>query len=280
MKPGLQRAIPATILAFGVAAFIVSVMRWLYVFFLPEAVQAADRMKYVAENYTYDPQVTLVLAPFLMVFAFIWGMGGLDARMSEHAHGPQESPLEGVAIVPVAESHDDHHDPYEEEARRNPLSLLSGQIWTIGTVVLLVVLGLMAFAQLPHGLRLITTGNPEADVASNALNTRFDLPVGLGTFNADKLAVFLGFIAFTMISLLVVAGLLGLLFYSLNQGVTSVKAVRSTSIDDPENHETFTGRAAHAPLRAGRGALNVVGRGAGALARGLKRGLPRFFGQR
>ena len=264
MKPGLQRAIPATILAFFLAAATVSFVRWLQL---------------GAENYTYNPQVTLVLAPFFMLFAFIWGMGGLDPRMSEHAHAPQESPLEGVAIVPVAESHDDH-DPYVEAAKNNPLSMLSGQIWTIGTVVLVVVLGLLAFAQLPTGLRLITTGNPEADAASNALNATFALPLGLGEFQADKLAVFLGFIAFTMISLLMVAGLLGLVFYNLNQGVASVKAVRTTSIDDPENDATVGGRVAHAPLRLTRRILNGVGHGAGALARGLKRGLPNFFGQR
>jgi hypothetical protein len=259
------RAIPATIFAFFAAAAIVSFVRWLQL---------------GAENYTYNPQVTLVLAPFLMVFAFIWGMGGLDPRMSEHAHGPQESPLEGVAIVPVAESHDDHHDPYEEEAKRNPLSILSGQIWTIGTVVLVVILGLLAFAQLPTGLRLDTTADPMASASSNATNATFALPLGLGEFHADKLAVFLGFIAFTMISLLVVAGLLGLLFYSLNQGVATVKTVRTTSIDDPENDATFAGRAAHAPLRGTRRLLNWVGHGSGAVARGLRRGLPRFFGQR
>ena len=265
MKPGLQRAIPASIFAFFLAAATVSLVRWLQM---------------GAENYSYDPQVTLVLAPFFVVAAFIWGMGGLDPRMSEHAHGPQESPLEGVAIVPVAESHDDHHDPYEEAAKKNPLTILSGQIWTIGTVVLIVVLGLIAFAQLPHGLRLITTGNPEADVASNAQNATFALPVGLGEFQADKLAVFLGFIAFTMISLLIVAGLIGLLFYSLNQGVATVKAVPKTSIDDPENDSTLALRAAHAPLRGGRGLLNGVGHAAGRAARGLKRGLPSFFGQK
>ena len=265
MKPGLQRAIPATILAFFLAAATVSLVRWLQL---------------GAENYTYDSQVTLVLAPFFMVFAFIWGMGGLDPRMSEHAHGPQESPLDGVAIVPVAESHDDHHDPYEEAAKKNPLSILSGQIWTIGTVVLLVVLGLVAFAQLPTGLRLDNTSDPMANPAANATNATFDLPVGLGQFQADKLAVFLGFIAFTMISLLVVAGLLGLMFYGLNQGVATVKTVPSTSIDDPENHATPVGWAMHAPLRFTRWTLNGVGRFSGWTARGLKRGLPAFFGQK
>jgi hypothetical protein len=265
MKPGLQRAIPATILAFFLAAATVSLVRWLQM---------------GAENYTYSPQVTLVLAPFFMVFAFIWGMGGLDPRMSEHAHAPQESPLEGVAIVPVAETHDDHHDPYEEAAQKNPLTILSGQIWTIGTVVLIVILGLLAFAQLPTGLRLDNTADPMANPANNAMNETFALPLGLGEFQADKLAVFLGYIAFTMISLLVVAGLLGLVFYSLNQGVATVKTVRTTSIDDPENDATVAGRVAHAPLRGTRRILNGVGHLSGRAARGLKRGLPRFFGQR
>lgn len=264
-KPGLQRAIPATIFAFFLAAATVSLVRWLQM---------------GAENYTYDSQVTLVLAPFFMLFAFIWGMGGLDPRMSEHAHGPQESPLDGVAIVPVAESHEEHHDPYAEEEQKQPIRILTSQIWTIGTVVLLVMLGLLAFAQLPTGLRLDNTSDPMANPANNATNATFALPVGLGEFQADKLAVFLGFIAFTMISILIFAGLMGLMFYTLNQGVATVKTLPSTSIDDPENDATVVGRVAHAPLRGTRRLLNGVGHLSGRAARGLKRGLPRFFGQR
>lgn len=262
MKPGLQRAIPASILAFAIAAALVSLIQRLQ----------------MGDEYVYNASVTLVVAPFLMLFAFIWGMGGLDPRMSEHAHAPQES--DGLAIVPTAETHDDHHDPYEEANEKHPLRILSGQIWTIGTVVLVTILGIIAFAQLPTGLRLDTTSNPMASPAHNALNETFALPLGLGTFQADKLSVFLGFIAFTMLSLLIVAGLLGLAFYALNQGVTTVRAVPTTSIDDPENTATLAGRAAHAPLYATRGGLHFVGRGAGWLARKLKRGLPSFFGQK
>jgi hypothetical protein len=262
MKPGLQRAIPAAILAFAISAALVSLIQRLQ----------------MGETYTYDSSVTLVVAPFVVLFAFIWGMGGLDPRMSEHAHAPQES--DGLAIVPVAETHEDHHDPYEEANEKHPLRVLSGQVWTVGTVVLVTILGIIAFAQLPTGLRLDTTANPMASPAQNALNESFDLPLGMGTFQADKLSVFLGFIAFTMISLLVVAGLLGLLFYTLNQGVATVKALPTTSIDDPENNATLVGQAAHAPLRATRGGLHIVGRGAGRLARALKRGLPSFFGQK
>jgi Na+/melibiose symporter-like transporter len=245
MKPGLQRAIPATILAFFLAAALVSLIQRLQ----------------MGDAYVYNSSVTLVLAPFFMVFAFIWGMGGLDPRMSEHAHAPQES--DGVAIVPVAESHDDHPDPYEEAAKKHPFRILTGQIWTVATVVLLVFFGILAFAQVASTLRLDTTSDPMASASMNAQNATFDLPVGLGTFQADKLSVFLGFIAFTMLSLLVVAGLLGLMFYSLNQGVTTVRAIPTT--ESP------------APIRR---VGPLVGRAAGALARGLKRGLPAFFGQK
>lgn len=252
MKPGLQRAIPATIFAFFLAAALVSLVRWLQL---------------GAENYTYDHQVTLVVAPFFMVFAFIWGMGGLDPRMSEHAHGPQET--DGLAIIPVAESHDDHVDPYEEAAQKRPLTILTGQIWTIGTVVLVVFLGLMAFAQVASNLRLDTTSDPMASTSSNAQNASFDLPVGLGSFHADKLAVFFGFVAFTMFSLMLTAGLIGLLLYTLNQGVATVKAVPTTTLDDPEHGHRNASRFS-----------NGIGRAAGGLARLLKRGLPAFLGQK
>ena len=83
---------------------------------------------------------------------------------------------------------------------------------------------------------------------------------------ADKLAVFFGFIAFTMFSLLITAGGLGLLFYRLNQGVASVKALPITPPSSPSEQ--------------GHRGTPLIGRMAGGMARGLKRGLPAFFGQK
>ncbi|MCU0512867.1 MAG: hypothetical protein MUE40_09885 [Anaerolineae bacterium] len=238
-KPGLSRAIPATFLAFIVAAFLVFVIRGL---------QNMEPL--------YDPRVTLVLAPFLMAAAFVWGMGGFDPRMSEHPHGPADAHAdESAAIVPAPE-----HPA--EPAPESIGGILTGQMWRITSLIILLLVALFGFALLPTGLRLDTTNDPAADPVEFARNMQFLTPLGIeinGTnlLEADKLSVFIGFIIFTLVSLLLFAGGLGLLFYYLNRGVVEVRA------SEPAQ---------------GRGALwQVIGRGAGGLRRGLGRAFAGFF---
>jgi hypothetical protein len=252
-KPGLSRAVPLAIIAFMLSALGVFIVRWL---------QSMEPL--------YDGRVTLVVAPFVMCFAFIWGMGGFDPRMSEHAHPPVDEEGKDAAIVPAEAIKKDtadtghaahgHHEP-----EPTWFSILTSQLWTVTALTLLLVGAFFVLALLPTGLRLDTTADPAASPSIFATNMEFLTPLGIPINNtnmiqADKLTVFAGFIIFTILSLLVFAGGIGFLFHYLNKGVVEVRATLPT----PEQ------LTPPAPVRA-------IGRISGRLARALRRGIPSFF---
>lgn len=241
-KPGLNRAIPMAIIGFVLSIVIVLGIRTL---------QNMDPV--------WDTGVILVVAPFFVTYAFIWGLGGLDPKMNQHAHGP-EGGLDGSIVLAEYEAQLAHH---EEAGEVKPYGILGSEMWRITTAVLLLLVVFFAFAMLPTGLNLRTVNEAEANVAAFQDNVSFDLPLGLGKFEASQLTVFAGFIAFTLLSLFVFAGAIGLLIYAASNNVAEVKSKEPA----PE---------ALQPPRPAR----FVGRIAGNLARALKRGIPSFFGQK
>lgn len=261
-KPGLNRAVPAAILAFLVGCLFVYVLRGL---------QNLDPV--------WDPAVALVTTPFFFAAAFIWGMGGFDPRMSAHAHPPQDAPE--TAIVPV-EAHEDHHP----EPEPDPVGILTSQIWVVSALSILVVVILFALALFPHGLLLRQTNDPFASAADFATGVEWLTPLGLplangkNTFQADELSVFIGFVIFTLVSVMGFAGLLGALFYVLNQQVTEVRTQPKTTIEDPVNYSTWWSYFLHVPLRLGNLVHQVLATIVGNVARGLRSGIPAFFGQK
>lgn len=260
VKPGLSRAIPAAILGALVSALIVYFIR---------LAQSMDPV--------WDPNVALVLMPWLMSFTFLWGMGAFNPKMSEHAHGPEahdeEVHADMVLVDPADEQkaiqelkHDDHH--HEPEPER-PFAVFSSQFWVITTLTIAALVSLFAFALLPHGLLLQTTGDPFGNPAAFATNASWWTPLGVqigdaNTFQADELSVFVGFVIFTLLSLFVVGGGLGFLFYFLNRQVTEVRADTTPTSGD--------GLRLLVP--------GFVARLSGRIARGLRTGLPVFFGQK
>lgn len=231
-KPGIQRGVPMAIIGFIVGIGVLQFVRTL---------QQMDPI--------WDPQVAFVVIPFFIVGFFMWGMGAFDPRMSEHPHGPED-----VAIVPADEAH--------PETTTGPFGLLMSQFWVVSFAVILVVLVLFALATAPTGLFLQTVNQAEGNVAAIETDQAFLLPLGVDTVEASQLSVFLAFIIFTLVSILVVAGVLGIALYFLNGEVLHV-----------EGEATAEERRPPAPVRA-------VGRFLTNIARGLRRGLPRFFGYR
>lgn len=251
-KPGLERAIPAAILGFIAGCLLVVFIR---------ALQSMDPL--------WEVGVAIVVAPFVMTFAFIWGMGGFDPRMSEHAHGPEHShdeanesalaTVEGETALAHAESHAEEH--HAEEAP-TPVTILGMEIWRVATIAILVVIGLFAFAMLPTGLTLKITSDPEASTTEFDTDVTMLMPLGQSSIEVTQLAFFAGFVIFMFVSLFAVAGGLGFLFYFLNRNVNVANATKPT----PQQ------LVPPAPVR-------FLGRVAGSMARGL-RALPRFFGQK
>jgi len=248
-KPGLERALPAAFLGFIAGCLIVVALR---------AAQSMDPV--------WDVGVAVVVAPFTMVFAFIWGMGGFDPRMSEHAHGPDHAhedagsalaTLEGDKALAHAEAHSAHAEEADPPAR-----ILSMEIWRIAAITIVVMLGLFAFAMLPTGLTLEVTNDPEASRTAFDSDVEFTMPLGQSSFEGTQLSFFVGFLIVMFVSLFAVAGGLGLLFTFLNRQVAEAAAITPTPKD----------LTPPAPVRA-------LGRLAGWMAKGL-RAIPRVLGQK
>lgn len=235
-KPNLARAIPMGIIGFVLAVFFVV------------GVRALQSMEPV-----WDTGVVLVVAPFFVTFAFIWGIGGLDSRLNQHPHQP-----EGGLPTALTVGDEEHHDT--EEAK--PFAILSAELWKVATALIVLLLVIFTLAMLPTGLTLRVVNQDVANTAAFEPLTSFDLPLGLGTFEGSQLAVFLGIIGFTLFSLFAFAGGIGLLMYALNRQLASVKNIK------PQQQDLTP------PLP-----VRVMGRLAGGLARTLRK-LPAFFGQK
>jgi hypothetical protein len=235
-KPGLSKAIPGALIGFIFAAFFVFILRGL---------------QQVEPWFSVGP--VLVLGAFTITAGFLWGMGGFDSRLAEHHAESPEGGLVTSLIKP--EEIEEHHHEHPE----TPQGILGAEIWRVTTITLLLTLVIFAFVTIPNRLVLRQTNDPVASPTSFAQNVSFDLPLGLGSFEGSQLAVFIGFILFTMFSIFLTAGGIGALMWFLNRNVNEVKAES----------------AQQSPL-----VPRFVGRIAGNIAYALRRGLPSFFGQK
>lgn len=242
-KPGLSRGIPGALIGVALGAALVAILR---------ALSGIEPV--------WDNGAAMVLVPFTTMGGWLWGVGAFNPKMSEHHAHPPEDDHEETAIVP-AEDAAHAHDAEEE----TPIGILSGQLWRIGTLSLVAVFIFFALATNPitSGLYMQQSNDAEASVGAIDFEQTFALPFGTGEFEASQLTVFLGFVAFTILSILVVAGGIGFLLYAGHQGVASANELQVTrDMQTPP-----------APVR-------WVGRQSRKLAAGLREGLPRFFGMR
>ncbi|HLV34581.1 MAG TPA: hypothetical protein VKY59_05700 [Spirillospora sp.] len=201
MRPGLSRAVPLGILGFLVGMIILVLIRGL---------QQLEPLM--------DPELAFVLGAFIASGFFIYGMGAFDPLMNQHAHEPAEGE-EPHEIVPA------------EEEPAPPGKILGAYIWQLATVVMVVVVGLVVFALLPEGPALRTVASPDGNVSAVGA---VPIPIGNTTYYVSQLTFLIGFVIFMFLSLAVVAGGLGFVFFSLNQGTASVKPLTNTTIEhDP-----------------------------------------------
>jgi hypothetical protein len=169
----------------------------------------------------WDVGPGMVLAAFMSAGFFIWGMGGFDPRMSAHGEG-----------------HEEEHTPAEEP---KPIALLSSTLWQLTTLLIVGLLVIAAVAWVPFGPALTITADP---VASTTGIGFFDVNLfGIEIPQVSELVVFIAFIAIMMLSLLVVAGLLGRAFFGLAQGVATAQAT-PVSVMERQLFELPPGEAA------------------------------------
>ncbi|MCB9461240.1 MAG: hypothetical protein H6670_16425 [Anaerolineaceae bacterium] len=257
IKPGLQRAVPMGILGFIVGVALVQLIRSL---------QQMDPL--------WDPNVIFVVIPFFIVGFFMWGMGAFNPRMSEHAHGPDDAHETSIVAV------EGDGAAHEAEDAPGPFALLMSQMWKISFALILIVVILFAFATAPTGLFLRQVNQAEGNVAAVETQQNFLLPLGIDTVQASQLSVFLAFIIFTVLSVVAVAGVIGFLLTFLSKEAKFAEVTESTSIrhhaSEPQGIIGIIVRIVGWLV----GVLQWVLRGIGGLARGLRRGIPYFFGYR
>lgn len=234
-RPGLQRALPGAIVGFFVGAIIVMAIR---------AAQGLDPI--------FASGPVLVLTPFTVLFGWLWGVGAFNPAMSEHGdHGHDEAE---TAIVPADEA------AHEPEAA-TPFGLLMNQTWRVTTFTMTILVIFYVFAALPTGLYLQTTDDPSASPLGLG-DMMFTLPF-FGEVVVNQLVVLLGFFAFTILSVVVTAGIIGfLLVFSHEQVAQTAKMEPKGKVERPR-----------APMR-------WIGRQSRAAARGLRNGLPKVFGMK
>lgn len=241
-RPGISRAIPGALAGLAAGAIAVYVLR---------AVSGIEPY--------WDASVALVLTPFTMMAGWMWGIGAFNPKLSEHAEHAEEA-VETAIVAAQGEEAAHAHEHEEEEEK--PLGILLSQIWKIFTYPLLAFLIFYAIAALPTGLLVQITDREEASTAAFSNEVVLELPL-FGTVETTQLVLFLGFAAFTIVSLLVFAGIIGFLFYAGHQQVATVAEMEVTPRQTTPP----------APVR-------WIGRGSQSAARGLRRGLPRFFGKK
>ncbi len=187
-----------------------------------------------------DPGVSLVLGGFTAVGFFLWGIGAFDPRMSEHAHDPEHAEQLALALA-------------EEEAEAPPTTILGSYIWLLTTGLLVLLLVIVAFALVPGAPTLQTTSDP---LGSTAANGFVEVQLLGHTLIISQLLLLIGFVAFMFVSLAVVAGALGFIFFALNRGVAEVTAVPRTALGpgplaaEDEQPAAAGGPLARIPARA------------------------------
>lgn len=192
MQPGLQRAIPISIMGFMLGILVVFLLR------AAQNVQPA-----------WDAGVALTLASFSAAFFFVWGMGAFNPKMSEHGVGHDHA--------------DEEHSETEEDVP--PRQMLSSGIWsvTFWTIVVLVVVGVIAF--LPG----LPTINIAHDPVAQPNKIGFiDMELFGQPVQVSELVFFILFFAWTILSLAIVAALIGGGFWLLSRETTRNRTTQPT----------------------------------------------------
>lgn len=300
-KPGLSRAIP-----YMIAAFMASL---IFVY----AVRSLQNMEPVWMNAetSEGAQVGLVLAAFVSMGAFMWGVGAFDPKMSEHGDhavehddaAESEFALKTTGIVfrggkrlwdfawqIINDSPKPMRFPYLNlglflfnwlvnipwfliwlaifggwrfllgavagifgtpgailmslSCLGQTIAFYAGQLFLVLTISVASTIVLFAVALLPHGLRLQTANEPNADAAANGFG-ELVIPIqdvlGLALppdnfanqsiAGTSQFAVLLGFILIIFVSLAVAAGGIAVFFYLAHRGVKEAQEIETTDRD-------------------------------------------------
>lgn len=231
--PGFYRAVPGAILGLIIGELIVIGLR---------SMQGLD---------PYDPTVAIIVGAFTMMAGWMWGVGALDPKLSEHGeHHDEHAIVEGDA---------DAHAAAEAE----PAALFFTEIWKSATMPLLLLLIVFAFANLPGGFFMQITNDPQANFAVFANSVELQLPFVENPVETTQMVIFLAFVGIMVFSLIAFAGVVAFLMYKGHEQVAIVTQTETT-IEDVTPP----------------GPVRWLGRGAKGLAKNLRNNLPKILGQK
>ncbi len=300
-KPGLSRAIPAMIVGFIASLALVYGLR---------VVQDMEPVWMNAET-SEGAQVGLILAAFVSMGTFMWGVGAFDPKMSEHgdhhADEHEEAAPESefalrtsgpvfragkrlwdLAWQLISDSPKPWAFPYltvsfflvnwvvnvvwfliwlpllflgwrillitvagipgtlgallmSVSCLWQMMAFYAGQLFFVLTIAVVTTIVLFTGALLPHGFRLQTATEANADVAANGFGD-FVIPIQdiLGLVlppdhfanqtieGTSQLTVLLGFILVLFVSLALATGVIAVFFYLAHRGVREVTASEPT----------------------------------------------------
>ncbi|NWF71176.1 MAG: hypothetical protein HXY40_19000 [Chloroflexi bacterium] len=190
MKYGLSRAIPMGILGFLLGLLLTIGLR---------AWQGLDPI--------WDAEVGIILGTLISSILFVWSMGAFDPAMSAHgeAHGDEHAAAEHT-----------HHAPEEDK----PGTIVTGYVFQVTTWTIIVLLTIAVFAFWPGGFTVLQTNDALGSTASIGYQT-------INLFGTDvvfsELTLFLLLVIWTLISLALAGGVIGLVMYALSRQVKQVK---------------------------------------------------------
>lgn len=202
MQPGLARAVPMGILGFLLGLFLVTLLR---------AMQSIDPV--------WDPQMALIMAAFISCATFVWGMGAANPAVNAHPHEPHEDEY-GLIVL------DDEHDEHHEEEVLEPRDTLGYSMWQISLLTIVLMGALFALATVSFGPALKISNDPGAEPSQVTDMVAITLPV-LGDLEVTQFTLFVMFVGFTLLSLAIAGGGIGLAFVSLTKGVKEAQATEA-----------------------------------------------------
>jgi hypothetical protein len=232
--PGFYRAVPGAILGFVIGELIVVGLR---------SMQGLS---------PWDPGVAIVLAPFTMMAGWMWGLGALNPKLSQHGEHHDEH---AIVEAEAAEAH------RAEEG--SPAGMFFTEVWKSATLPLLLLLIVFAFANIPGGFGIQIANDPEANAAVFSNAVTLQLPFIADPVQTTQMAIFLVFVGWLIFSLIAFAGVFGFLMYKGHEQIAIVTQTEPT----PEQ------LSPPPPVRA-------IGRAAKHLAQNLRKNLPKILGQR
>jgi hypothetical protein len=208
MLPGIARGTAGTLIGIFVGATIVTLLRVV-----------------IGIEPFWNTGLAMTMGIFMGAAGMIWGMGGFNPKMSEHADDSVPPPT-----------------PDELAEREGPLSVLGGTSWLMGFVSLITLIVLIGLAYVP-GLGLTVTNDANSSVKSVGT-----VPMTLfGTeFMVSQVVLLLIWVGITIVSLAIAGGILAWVFFVLNGGVERVKVVEKTGSGLPRGLERSLANSAGA----------------------------------